>query len=145
MWAAGFSGWTRGSDPGVSSIGTETGWTIVSSPNPHPIRNYLAGLAATGPADLWAVGYVTDYGANTYQTLIEHWDGTSWTLAASPRPGRSSTLEGIGAVGPGDVWAVGVQDSNITYQTLIAHYSDSCAGPSPTPTPPRSPTPSPTP
>jgi hypothetical protein len=133
VWAAGFYGWSSAQT--LIEHWDGTSWTIVPSPNPDPIRNFLVGLTATGPNDVWAVGYVTDYVSTSYQTLIEHWDGTGWTQAASPRPGSSNTLLGIAAVGPADAWAVGVQQAGSLYQTLVAHYSDPCASGTPTPSP----------
>jgi hypothetical protein len=133
IWAAGFSGWSGAQT--LIEHWDGTSWTIVPSANPDPIRNFLIGLAATGPSNVWAVGYVTDYTGTSYQTLTEHWDGTGWTQVASPRPGATNTLLGIGAVGPGDIWAVGVQQSGSLYQTLVTRYSDPCASGTPTPSP----------
>jgi hypothetical protein len=50
----------------------------------------LASVAAVSTTDLWAVGgrdaLSSGYGAGSY-TLIEHWNGTQWTVVASPNPG----------------------------------------------------------
>jgi hypothetical protein len=41
-------------------------------------------------------------------TLIEHWDGTNWNIAASPAPGSASLLSGASAdPASGQAWAVG--------------------------------------
>jgi hypothetical protein len=41
-------------------------------------------------------------------TLIEHWDGTSWNIVASPAPGSASLLSGASAdTDSGQAWAVG--------------------------------------
>jgi hypothetical protein len=50
---------------------------------------HVAGVAAN---DLWAVG---DQGANSNDALIEHWDGTRWTLMDTS--GTFGRLFGIGA------------------------------------------------
>jgi hypothetical protein len=41
--------------------------------------------------------------------VIEHWDGTSWSVVASPNPTTrgNSFLSGIAAVSATDIWAVG--------------------------------------
>jgi hypothetical protein len=38
--------------------------------------------------------------------LIEHWDGSQWSLVAPPAVGNS-TLYGVDALASDDVWAVG--------------------------------------
>jgi hypothetical protein len=41
--------------------------------------------------------------------LIEHWDGTSFSVVSSPDPKANATLnlEGIAAVSTNNIWAVG--------------------------------------
>jgi hypothetical protein len=72
----------------------------------------------------WAVGYYVDA---TYQqrTLVEHYDGTSWSVVPSPSPGaRQNILYGVAAISDTDVWAVGTQkDSNDVFHTLAEHWN----------------------
>jgi hypothetical protein len=63
------------------------------------------------------------------QTLIEHWDGTSWTVVSSPNRNGSSTngnnlLSGIAAVSATDIWAVGYTTDPTTgfQRTLTEHW-----------------------
>jgi hypothetical protein len=42
-------------------------------------------------------------------TLIEHWDGTSWSVISSPDPGKFNVLIGATALSDGTVAAVGYQ------------------------------------
>ncbi|MGI8578457.1 MAG: hypothetical protein ACR2KG_11220 [Nocardioidaceae bacterium] len=57
-------------------------------------------------SDAWAVG--SAYDGSTTQSLVEHWDGASWTQVASPNPGTSyDELLGGSAVSGNDVFAVG--------------------------------------
>jgi hypothetical protein len=43
------------------------------------------------------------------QTLIEHWDGASWTVVPSPSPGTANNeLNSVRAASATDIWAVGV-------------------------------------
>ena len=63
----------------------------MSSPNPagQGHDNSLAGVAATGSGNAWAVG---NYSAGkTTRTLILRWDGAVWTRQASPNPGGPRT------------------------------------------------------
>ncbi|TLP59520.1 hypothetical protein [Microbispora triticiradicis] len=78
--------------------------------------SFVADLAATGPADAWAVGArrtgTLDPRNGSYFTapLIKHWDGRSWATAANPAgptgfPLREVTL--VEASSPVNVWAAG--------------------------------------
>ena len=51
--------------------------------------NSLAAIAARSANDVWAVGYYDDItGAIPLRrTLVEHWNGTAWSVVASPNPG----------------------------------------------------------
>jgi hypothetical protein len=97
------------------------GWSVVPSPNTGSPNNYLYGVAAIAPNDVWAVGA---YGGvvSSYQ-LIEHWDGASWTRAAGPALSTPNQLLAISAVSASDVWAVGGYDSG--GQALIEHWNGS--------------------
>ncbi len=62
-------------------------------------------MACAGADDCWAAGY----GSGDYdQTLIEGWDGTSWSPAASPDSGTSDNdLYGVTCASSTECWAVG--------------------------------------
>jgi hypothetical protein len=86
-----------------------TQWSIVLSPSPDRQFNELRGVAALSPNDVWAVGYRGGTRTETpIETLILHWDGTSWTQVTSPNvPGGANQLFGITAISANDIWAVG--------------------------------------
>ena len=78
------------------------------------------------PTDIWAYGsYFAASGSENQMTLLLHWDGTSWSLAASPNPTSSSFLDDIlfcGVVaGSGDVWLFGSEDAAPYTVTLAMH------------------------
>ncbi len=87
--------------------GTSGGWSLVPSPNPAALDNYLYGVGATAADDAWAVGGSDQSGA-PYTTLVEHWDGASWSIV--PAASVDGVLYGVAALGPDNVWAVGVED-----------------------------------
>jgi len=88
-------------------------WTEVpGGAAPHP--SALNGIAAVSANDIWAVG---SWGQNGGQGLIEHWDGTNWSVAALLPQG--TLLLGVAAQSSRDVWAVG---QNIA-QTLVEHWN----------------------
>jgi hypothetical protein len=68
-------------------------------------------VVAIAPNDVWAVGFddilVRHGGETTPRTLIEHWDGRSWSLVPSPNVGDGSDLQSVSAVSGTDIWAVG--------------------------------------
>ena len=83
-----------------------TAWAAVPSPTPGGIAD-LASVVALGTDDVWAVGGFVDHTANAVRTLVEHWDGTSWSVVASANKGTSDNhLWGISAA-TGRMLAVG--------------------------------------
>jgi len=81
-----------------------TSLQIVPPVNPG---SYVAlyDVAAVAPNDVWAVGSSSSNG-HDYFNLVEHWDGTSWSVVPS-ESGAYDTLTGIADAGPNDIWAVG--------------------------------------
>src|SRR5215203_5937709 len=64
-------------------------WVVVSSANVTPeATTYLNDVEVLSATDAWAVGFITPIGSGAQaQTLIQHWDGTSWHRVPSPNPG----------------------------------------------------------
>jgi hypothetical protein len=59
-------------------------------------------------------------------TLIEHWNGTQWSVVPSPSPGIDAELSGVAATSASDAWAVG-QFTPVggNQTTLILHWNGS--------------------
>jgi hypothetical protein len=56
------------------------------------------------------------------QTLVLHWDGSTWTIVASPNPSSTvNALYGVTAISASDVWLVGYYALNTATHTLILH------------------------
>lgn len=86
-------------------------WQIVPSPNVGPTSkfqsNRLFGITALSATDIWAVGSsFAANGSGNQSTLVEHWNGTNWTINSTPNLGFSDTLDGAAAI-DGLVWPVG--------------------------------------
>jgi hypothetical protein len=111
-----------------------TAWTQVPSPN-LGYKSILQGVAATSASDAWAVGYSFILHDLTYQTLIEHWNGTTWTQVASPNPGPANNLQGVAATSASNAWAVGYYSLNGAQRTLIEHWNGSTWKQVPSPSP----------
>jgi hypothetical protein len=122
VWAAGA---TADSDHDANVPAAEhwngTSWSMVPVPNPNPSTSFnvgLSGVAAVSANDIWAVGSFPVIGGE--QTLTEHWDGTSWSIIASPNPGKvANGLSGVTALSDGTVAAVGFEETNKTVTGLI--------------------------
>lgn len=101
-------------------------WNVVPSPNPSTNHNELFAVAATSSNDVWAVGYSNKNHGNA-STLIEHWDGTAWSVIHSPNPGSDGDiLQGVTAISPSNVWAVGYHGTpNLHNKSLIEHWDGS--------------------
>ena len=86
-----------------------TSWAIVSSPNTSTTEaNVLLGVTCVSASECWAVGYYYGLDDLISQTLIERWDGTSWTIVNSPNTNtQSNVLLGVTCGSASDCWAVG--------------------------------------
>lgn len=100
-------------------------WSSIASPNRGSLSNYFDDVAATTTKDVWAVGddAISD---SATRTLIEHWDGSKWSIMASPSPLKTfNYLTGVAAISSTDAWAVGSYSNNGPSQTLIEHWNGS--------------------
>lgn len=100
-------------------------WSMVPTPVIGATQQ-LIQIAALSPTDIWAVGsfaLTTDLTSKSSQTLIEHWDGSSWQAITSPSL-TASSLTDISASSPTDIWAVGTFRSDDAFppRTLVEHW-----------------------
>jgi hypothetical protein len=103
--------------------GTE--WEVVANPPPETWSE-LQGVSATGANDVWAVGNTeVPVGPDLVErALIEHWDGSSWSVVRTPfvTRRRPFTLDGVDAGGEQDAWAVGNVTRAGSVVTLSLHW-----------------------
>ena len=122
VWAVGYSQRPGGRYETLVEHWNGDHWRVVKSPNAgtNPY-NTLTSVDAVSSSDAWAVGsYRT---ATSRKTLIERWNGNSWSVVKSPNPASfGNSLLGVAATGPNDVWAVGWKISDRGLQSLILHY-----------------------
>ncbi|GAA3300618.1 sigma-70 family RNA polymerase sigma factor [Dactylosporangium vinaceum] len=82
------------------------GWTGIAMPPAAAGIHYIAGIAATGPSDVWAVGQ------SGRRSLLAHYDGSAWQTFPSPNPGTGANLlSDVAARSRTDAWAVGYGDN----------------------------------
>ena len=100
-----------------------TQWSVVSTPNAGSYYNHLNGVVALSTSNVWAVGDEANQGS-AGQSLIEHWNGSQWSVVKSANVGTTyNVLFGITYVPSTTLlWAVGFVNNN-GYQPLIEAYS----------------------
>jgi hypothetical protein len=106
VWVVG----SNGTAAGLTQRWNGTGWTTVASPSPPGTTGAsLAGVKTLGANDAWAVGKVTvSTGSPFTRTLIQRWNGTSWSIVSSPNPDPTQNLlVAVDGVAANDMWAVG--------------------------------------
>lgn len=88
------------------------------------IGSSLDGVISFNGQDAWAVGYRES--PNEEESLIEHYNGKTWSIVSSPNPGGryGTLLASVDGVTADDVWAVGSYGSRCTGDhTLILHWN----------------------
>ncbi len=111
VWAVGYQ--TTGSTyVPLAEHWDGSAWTATSIPAPPGWFAILRGVTMVGPANVWAVGAWYDSTSDTYEPLVEHWDGQAWSVVPSPKPQGDSQLIGVANGPTGQLWAVGRNQSN---------------------------------
>lgn len=99
---------------------------LVAFQTQQPSEDTMNGVAAVSPTDVWAVGTAlveTNSGGSHLITLIEHFDGTQWSIATSPEFDSGSELNAIQALSANDIYAVGDSNSDSQQPTpLLEHF-----------------------
>jgi hypothetical protein len=96
-------------------------WTAVPTPSLGD-TSVLEDVAVVNRDLAWAVG--NTYAAPVTGTLVEEWDGSSWTVVPSPNPELDwNELDAVDAVSSDDAWAVGVAYPD-AYSTPVAEHWD---------------------
>lgn len=113
-YAVGRSGALNGSSSQtLVEVWNGASWSISSSPNVLGFPTYLAGISCTSETWCTAVGSWrgSSYSDSSYpETLVETWNGSSWSIVPSPNPnpGHSVTsLTAVSCVSPAFCAAVG--------------------------------------
>ncbi len=117
-----------------------TSWAVQTSPNPSVSVTYrtadLRSISCVSASDCWAVGTYASGNEGNFPGLVEHWNGSRWTLVANPKRPSSALLFGISCTSASNCWAVGEYQA-ATHATLdvIEHWNGTvwalAAGPNP--------------
>ncbi len=81
-------------------------------------QNIMHDVWASSATDAWAVGNLA---LGLGHPLLEHWDGTTWTLVKEQSYGGLQSISGGSAI---DIWAVGSKSTDTTYP-LTEHWDGS--------------------
>jgi hypothetical protein len=98
-------------------------WAIQAPPAPTGTVTQLEAVSCTTSTDCVAVGKQHPVGLSS-ATLVEQWNGTTWTIVPSPnRPGTSfDILLGVSCATSTNCKAVGWAASILYDFTIIEHY-----------------------
>jgi alpha-tubulin suppressor-like RCC1 family protein len=107
-----------------------TAWKLTKLAVPTVGVGDFNAIYAANPTDVWVAGTIFETAGNR-QTLIENWNGKTWSIVPSPDPTPEKSfgvdaLSAISGSGPDDIWAVGYdyKDSQAaTIKILLAHYN----------------------
>lgn len=137
-WAVGGTNWFSPSQT-LAEHWDGTSWTRVASPSPGASA-VLGGVAAISPTNAWAVGLIGPGPGvpSASDPLIEHWDGSSWSVQPCPGPSDGGRFNAVAATSAGDVWAVGFTGSSSQdtgQATLIEHWDGTSCTHLPSPHP----------
>ncbi len=135
------SAWSIVTLPSPVPALTAAEWNSLSSPAAAPpslaIGSWsLSGIDALSASDIWVVGSETPNVTTTLspsRTLIEHWDGSAWSIIPTPdlTLGESlldnsrratDSLTAIAGTAPDNLWAVG---GALPQGTLTLHWDGS--------------------
>jgi hypothetical protein len=84
-----------------------TAWSIQTIATPrHVASSILNGIACIDTTACIAVGSTQD-ASYSNATLVERWDGTAWTIQATPNPGQGGELSGVACTSSTACTAVG--------------------------------------
>ncbi len=108
-WAAGYS-YAVQPNQRHTLIEHEVGgaWIRVKSPDAGAsVSSQLFGIACSAAADCWAVGRSGAVFGGISSPLIEHYDGTRWTITPSANPAGQGALNSVTCTSTSNCWAAG--------------------------------------
>lgn len=119
VWAVGAAG-----GHGMLLHYNGSSWTVVSHPEPAgSTYTVFEKVAGTSPSDVWVAGSSQ---TSTQQTLVEHYDGSTWKIVQTAVQGSYNTVRGLVARATGDAWLVGDWEDvapSYTEHPLIQHWN----------------------
>ena len=139
IWAVGSQTTSTGAVAPLTENFNGTSWSVVAAPTPAGSSGAdFSSVSAAASNNVWAVGRsftVNSSGVTVSTPLVEHYNGTSWSIQTTPATGGS--LNAVTAISPTDVWAVGgtgsadlIENFNGTSWSIVQAPSPPTAHPS---------------
>jgi len=72
-------------------------WSVMPIPEPGA-DSWLEGVSCVSATACTAAGFYYTTGGGHHMTLIESWNGASWSVVPSPSPGTGSLFSGVSCV-----------------------------------------------
>jgi hypothetical protein len=97
-----------------------------AQPPEQPGGGQLSGVVVISQCDAWAVGFWSPGPPSETDAMAMLWNGRTWHSTTVPIPagGTNSELQGVSAVSPHNVWAVGSYvPSGSGSATLVEHWN----------------------
>jgi hypothetical protein len=93
-----------------------TSWELMTVPTPSGAQwSRFSGVSCVSVSSCTAVGeYTTDSESHSFDTLIEHWNGTKWEIESSPNPAGAKSSE---------LWSVSCASTSMC--TAVGEYTNS--------------------
>ena len=128
-WAVGYSGVPNGPPYATQSLILKLNghsWNVVGNPTFNNNDVKLNDVFVLSSKDAIAVGRRGNVCCLSYNTLIERWNGTSWSVIPSPDadPGNYNELKGVDGASANNIWAVGhSMGTSGLQQNMILHWN----------------------
>jgi hypothetical protein len=101
-----------------------TSWTQVTIPAPTLNGDWqLTDVTATSASDVWAAGWAASSGDTVRQAIVEHYNGTSWSVTNIPPLSSGDSFNAVAAISPSNVWAIGDTSVNGQNAVLVEHFN----------------------
>ena len=110
VWAVGTQQDTNGGFEALAYHWNGSSWSVIPTGDPATNDNLLYGVVAVSATNAWAVGQQLN-NAGPDQALVEHWNGSSWSVVPTPKVHAGTTMLNAVAAQGRNVYAVGQVDS----------------------------------
>ena len=103
-------------------------WSSMTVPEPTGVNGSgLSAVTCVSSNDCWGVGSYYTVSSSIDQTLIEHFNGTGWSMVTAPNtsPSENNLLESVSCAGANFCVAVGSYYNGTDVQTLVDQWDGS--------------------
>ena len=117
---------TSGNEQTLIETWNGTAWGIASSPNVGSLADQLVGVSCISTTSCDAIGNYQAASPYPFDTLIESWNGTVWSVVSSPNPSTvENLLNGVSCVSASFCSGVGDYIIAGTIESLFEQWNGS--------------------